>query len=228
MITIQELQKLDKELRENRSKRILICFCVDSSASMARSGAIERVRVGLDRFFDKISKDTLAHDAANVCVILFSDEPELVCDYGPLESTMAQLRAHPIRAVGAQTMLSAGVNMALDRLTHCQQELAAVNNNTYVPWLILISDGDSSEPPEVVNAAAAKVQAMLRAGRLKTKCMDVGDGSRNLRPFTLDGHVDKISNMDVMLDFFEMLSRSVSATSKAVMENGGPDIGGKY
>ena len=228
MITIQELQKLDKELRENRSKRILICFCADSSASMARSGAIERVRVGLDRFFDKISKDTLAHDAANVCVILFSDEPELVCDYGPLESTMAQLRAHPIRAVGAQTMLAAGVNMALDRLTHCQQELAAVNNNTYVPWLILISDGDSSEPPEVVNAAAAKVQAMLRAGRLKTKCMDVGDGSRNLRPFTLDGHVDKISNMDVMLDFFEMLSRSVSATSKAVMENGGPDIGGKY
>ena len=214
MITIQELQKLDKELRENRSKRILICFCVDSSASMARSGAIERVRV--------------AHDAANVCVILFSDEPELVCDYGPLESTMAQLRAHPIRAVGAQTMLAAGVNMALDRLTHCQQELAAVNNNTYVPWLILISDGDSSEPPEVVNAVAAKVQAMLRAGRLKTKCMDVGDGSRNLRPFTLDGHVDKISNMDVMLDFFEMLSRSVSATSKAVMENGGPDIGGKY
>lgn len=119
MITIQELQKLDKELRENRSKRILICFCVDSSASMARSGAIERVRVGLDRFFDKISKDTLAHDAANVCVILFSDEPELVCDYGPLESTMAQLCAHPIRAVGAQTMLAvaAGTSGMIHRST---------------------------------------------------------------------------------------------------------------
>ena len=227
MMELNELVLRDQELSRNKSKRILMCLCIDSSASMARSGAIDEVRQGIDTFFARTNDDTLARDAADICIILFGDEAELVCDYGPLERTMAELRAHPIRATGARTMLAAGVNLALERLEAHQRELAAINNNAYVPWLILISDGDSNETPEVVGEAAAKVQTLLKAGKLKTKCMNVGEGSRNLKAFTIDGQVDTLGNLQVM-DFFEMLSRSVSQTSKAVIENGGPDIGAKF
>ena len=120
-------------------------------------------------------------------------------------------------------VLAAGVNLALDRLDAHLAELAAVNNNAYVPWLIIISDGDSTEPSELVGKAAARVQEMLRARRLKTMCLNMGEGSRSLNAFAENGSVGRLENLKVV-DFFEMLSRSVSETSKQVIESGGPDF----
>ena len=64
---------------------------------------------------------------------------------------------------------------------------------------------------------------MLRARRLKTMCLNMGEGSRSLNAFAENGSVGRLENLKVV-DFFEMLSRSVSETSKQVIESGGPDF----
>ncbi len=223
MSIISDMMLHDQELSNNKSKRILICLCVDSSASMLRGGAMQQVNSGIETFFEKTDHSTLARDAADICIVSFGDKARVVCDFGPLEKAMSQVRREPIRADGAQTVLAAGINLALDRLDAHLAELAAVNNNAYVPWLIVISDGDSTEPAAVVQKAAARVQEMLRTRRLKTMCLNMGEGSRSLQAFAENGSVGHLENLKVV-DFFEMLSRSVSETSKKVIEHGGPDF----
>lgn len=223
MSIISDMMLHDQELSSNKSKRILICLCVDCSASMLRGGAMQQVNSGIETFFEKTDRSTLARDAADICIVSFGDTARVVCDFGPLERAMAQVRRDPIRANGSQTVLAAGVELALDRLEEHLAELAAVNNNAYVPWLIIISDGDSTEPSARVAKAAARVQEMLRTRRLKTMCLNMGEGSRSLNAFAENGSVGRLENLKVV-DFFEMLSRSVSETSKKVIENGGPEF----
>lgn len=223
MSIISDMMLHDQELSNNKSKRILICLCVDCSASMLRDGAMQQVNNGIEKFFERTDRSTLARDAADICIVSFGDTARVVCDFGPLEKAMSQVRREPIRANGSQTVLAAGVNLALDRLDAHLAELAAVNNNAYVPWLIIISDGDSTEPSALVGKASARVQEMLRARRLKTMCLNMGEGSRSLNAFAENGSVGRLENLKVM-DFFEMLSRSVSETSKQVIESGGPDF----
>ena len=223
MSIISDMMLHDQELSSNKSKRILICLCVDCSASMLRGGAMQQVNSGIETFFEKTDRSTLARDAADICIVSFGDTARVVCDFGPLERAMAQVRRDPIRANGSQTVLAAGVELALDRLEEHLAELAAVNNNAYVPWLIIISDGDSTEPSALVAKAAARVQEMLRTRCLKTMCLNMGEGSRSLNAFAENGSVGRLENLKVV-DFFEMLSRSVSETSKKVIENGGPEF----
>ena len=88
-------------------------------------------------------------------------------------------------------MLAAGVNMTLELLAAHQKQLEAVNNNAYIPWLIIISDGDSTERPDDVNAAE-HVQELLRAHELKTMCLNIGSGSNSLPAFTLAGKIQSV------------------------------------
>ena len=159
----------------------------------------------------------------DICIVSFGDTAQLVSDFGTAEEALRNLRAQPILPVGANTVLAAGVNMTLDHLAAHQAQLSAVNNNSYIPWLIIISDGDSTERPADVNAAAERVRKLLRAHELKTMCLNIGSGSNSLPAFTLDGKVGRLDNLRVT-DFFDMLSRNVSSASRAAVESGGPEF----
>lgn len=227
MSQLDELLLHDKELAQNTSKRIPICLCIDCSTSMLLNGAMNQVKQGVQDFFEKTYSNTLARDAADICIVSFGDTAHLLCDFGKLDAARQSLRENPLRANGAATALAAGVNLALDRLDAHLRELSQVNNNAYVPWLIIISDGDSTEPPELVRQAADRVQKMLRSHDLKTMCLNMGNGSRNLVDFTADGKVFRLDNLRV-IDFFDMLSRSVSTASRAAIESGGPDLSSQW
>lgn len=213
----------DLEFAQNKSNRIMICLCIDCSASMLRQGAMKKVNDGMAAFLEKTNSDTLSRDAADICIVSFGDTAQLVSDFGTAEEALRNLRAQPILPIGANTVLAAGVNMTLDHLAAHQEQLAAVNNNSYIPWLIIISDGDSTERPADVNAAAERVRKLLRAHELKTMCLNIGSGSNSLPAFTLDGKVGRLDNLRVT-DFFDMLSRNVSSASRAAVESGGPEF----
>ncbi len=108
----------------------------------------------------------------------------------------------------------------MDHIEDYRQRLSVVNNNSYTPWLIIISDGDSSEPDSVVRAASDRVQKLLRGFKLKTMCLSMGDGNRNLYDFSIDNHVDRLENLSVS-KFFDNLSRNVSQASRKTIEYGG-------
>ena len=223
MNEFESLLSQDLDFAKNKSNRIMICLCIDCSASMLRQGAMKKVNDGMAAFLEKTNSDTLSRDAADICIVSFGDTAQLVSDFGTAEEALRNLRAQPILPVGANTVLAAGVNMTLDHLAAHQAQLSAVNNNSYIPWLIIIIDGDSTERPADVNAAAERVREMLRARRLKTMCLNIGSGSNSLPAFTLDGKVGRLDNLRVT-DFFDMLSRNVSSASRAAVESGGPEF----
>lgn len=223
MNEFESLLSQDLDFAKNKSNRIMICLCIDCSASMLRQGAMKNVNDGMAAFLEKTNSDTLSRDAADICIVSFGDTAQLVSDFGTAEEALRNLRAQPILPVGANTVLAAGVNMTLDHLAAHQAQLSAVNNNSYIPWLIIISDGDSTERPADVNAAAERVRKLLRAHELKTMCLNIGSGSNSLPAFTLDGKVGRLDNLRVT-DFFDMLSRNVSSASRAAVESGGPEF----
>ena len=223
MNEFESLLSQDLDFAKNKSNRIMICRCIDCSASMLRQGAMKKVNDGMAAFLEKTNSDTLSRDAADICIVSFGDTAQLVSDFGTAEEALRNLRAQPILPVGANTVLAAGVNMTLDHLAAHQAQLSAVNNNSYIPWLIIISDGDSTERPADVNAAAERVRKLLRAHELKTMCLNIGSGSNSLPAFTLDGKVGRLDNLRVT-DFFDMLSRNVSSASRAAVESGGPEF----
>ena len=223
MNEFESLLSQDLEFAKNKSNRIMIFLCIDCSASMLRQGAMKKVNDGMAAFLEKTNSDTLSRDAADICIVSFGDTAQLVSDFGTAEEALRNLRAQPILPVGANTVLAAGVNMTLDHLAAHQAQLSAVNNNSYIPWLIIISDGDSTERPADVNAAAERVRKLLRAHELKTMCLNIGSGSNSLPAFTLDGKVGRLDNLRVT-DFFDMLSRNVSSASRAAVESGGPEF----
>ena len=223
MNEFESLLSQDLDFAKNKSNRIMICLCIDCSASMLRQGAMKKVNDGMAAFLEKTNSDTLSRDAADICIVSFGDTAQLVSDFGTAEEALRNLRAQPILPVGANTVLAAGVNLTLDHLAAHQAQLSAVNNNSYIPWLIIISDGDSTERPADVNAAAERVRKLLRAHELKTMCLNIGSGSNSLPAFTLDGKVGRLDNLRVT-DFFDMLSRNVSSASRAAVESGGPEF----
>ena len=223
MNEFESLLSQDLDFAKNKSNRIMICLCIDCSASMLRQGAMKKVNDGMAAFLEKTNSDTLSRDAADICIVSFGDTAQLVSDFGTAEEALRNLRAQPILPVGANTVLAAGVNMTLDHLAAHQAQLSAVNNNSYIPWLIIISDGDSTERPADVNAAAERVRKLLRAHELKTMCLNIGSGSNSLPAFTLDGKVGRLDNLRVT-DFFDILSRNVSSASRAAVESGGPEF----
>ena len=223
MNEFESLLSQDLDFAKNKSNRIMICLCIDCSASMLRQGAMKKVNDGMAAFLEKTNSDTLSRDAADICIVSFGDTAQLVSDFGTAEEALRNLRAQPILPVGANTVLAAGVNMTLDHLAAHQAQLSAVNNNSYIPWLIIISDGDSTERPADVNAAAERVRKLLRAHELKTMCLNIGSGSNSLPAFTLDGKVGRLDNLR-LTDFFDMLSRNVSSASRAAVESGGPEF----
>lgn len=222
MNEFESLLSQDLDFAKNKSNRIMICLCIDCSASMLRQGAMKKVNDGMAAFLEKTNSDTLSRDAADICIVSFGDTAQLVSDFGTAEEALRNLRAQPILPVGANTVLAAGVNMTLDHLAAHQAQLSAVNNNSYIPWLIIIIDGDSTERPADVNAAE-RVRKLLRAHELKTMCLNIGSGSNSLPAFTLDGKVGRLDNLRVT-DFFDMLSRNVSSASRAAVESGGPEF----
>lgn len=223
MSAVSELLLRDRELSNNKSKRVLLCLCIDNSASMTRGGVMGEVNRGIERFFERTDRNSLSRDAADICIVAFGDKAELVCDFGPLQRAMNQVKRQPIRATGAGTVLAAGVTLALERLDHHLKELASVNNNAYIPWLIIISDGDSTEAPAAVERAAAQVRRRVQAGALRTLCLSIGEGSRSLAAFTADGRVSRLEDLKVA-DFFDMLSRSVTQASQLAIQQGGVEI----
>ena len=206
-------------MASNRSLRILMCICIDSSFSM--QGRIRDINRGIRQFLQQLSENQLAVDAAEICLVTFGKQVTVLSDFGKVKQALdAVTVSGGITASGSQTKMGQAVMTALDHLERHRAELKTVGVNFYDPWLILISDGDATDD---CGPAVRRVQKMHRDIRLKVKCLSMGEGSEQLKDFTMDGKVDRLEDLQVM-DFFAMLSRSISQASQASIQGGDVDL----
>lgn len=220
---LDEMRLNSDQLSQNKALRTLICLCVDASASMSRDERIETVDREIRKFLNDMNGDFLVRDGLEVCLVAFGNGAEVKCEFGRLEKAVRATWS--IEPTGSLSELGAGVQTALKCLDDRLDRLSRARAPYYHPWLILISDGEATDKA-CCEKAGEEVRRRIRAGSLKVKCLKLGDGDdgiTTLRKFTPDGQVEKMDALQ-MVDFFSMLSRSVSSASRQSVQRGALEL----
>ena len=173
-----------RDMAANNSTRILICICIDASNSMNQR--MKEINRGVMQFLQGIADNICAADAAEICVYSFGSKVRMLCDYGNIQKAIDMMEeSGGIQANEADSNMGECIEAALENLNRHRQQLLDLSKSFYRPWLIIISDGDATDP-SACDRVSEKVRTMLRQRKLKVKCLSMGDGSHNLNELTGD------------------------------------------
>ena len=114
---------------------------------------IGELNEGLAVFADELKKDPLASLRVEVAIITFGSTAEVAQDF----ITADQFQAPTLVANGT-TKMSAGIDLALDKIEERKQMYRDNGIDYYRPWLFLLTDGAPTEEQEVVNSASTRLK----------------------------------------------------------------------
>ena len=140
------------QFAENPEPRCPCVLVVDVSSSMYGK-PIDALNEGLARFTEELNNDPLASLRVEVAIITFGSTAEVAQDF----VTADQFEAPTLVANGI-TMMSAGINLALNKIEERKRMYRDNGIDYYRPWLFLMTDGAPTEEQEVVNAASENLK----------------------------------------------------------------------
>lgn len=202
-------------MANNKATRALICLCVDSSFSMA-GPRMKKVDDEISKFLQSMYNDRMARDSVEIALISFGDDIEVKCNFDSVADAIKASKS--INATGKKTEMGYGVNKMLQLLDAHIQELDSVGNKYYKPWLVIISDGEATDDEEC-RVVSNDVIRRQKNGNLKVKCLNMDDEAdiKSLQRFVLPGdQVEQIGTM-ASIEFFSLLSRSISTVSESYL-----------
>ncbi len=201
-----ELMPDEIQFAENPEPRCPCVLVVDVSSSMY-GAPMNELNSGVATFARELKADQLASLRTEVAIVTFGSGAEMVQDF----VTADQFNPPTLVANGA-TEMSAGINLALDKIEERKQMYRDNGIDYYRPWLFLITDGAPTEPPEEVIAASARLKQAEDEKRVATFSVGVEGADMGMltdisprRPLMLQGL--EFSGM------FVWLSQSMSRVS---------------
>jgi len=141
----------------NPEPRCLVELVLDRSGSM-NGKPIEQLNAGLQAFKESLLQDQLASLRVEVAVISFDGEARLEVDFSP-PATFDP----PVLQAGGGTSLGAAIITALDLLESRMAKYRAEGIAMYKPWLIVITDAESSDD---TTEAAKRIKDLGQRRRL--------------------------------------------------------------
>ena len=205
------MSKMDiqtKDLADNPTTRVPICILLDTSASMSGE-PIDELNEGIRLFIDELQSDELTLYSADVSILTFGGEIDIIKDFGPLEGfDMKECFAQGVTPMGEA--VSAGVELLSNRKNQYKDQMIEY----FQPWLILMTDG---YPTDEYDQVAAQVSNLIKSRKLVIFPVGIGDDvdmeilkkfSPNKDPLRLKGLKFK--------PFFQWLSASVSQVSQSM------------
>lgn len=205
MTILDELRLKNEDLISNASTRLPVCICVDASYSMRFDRRMQQANAGIRRFIKEINSDDYAADSVELCIISFGGNDARIEQDFCLTSKIKYRNIEP----SGKTPLGAAVMTALDKIEERQKLYENHGITTYKPWLILISDGASSDD---IRKATSRILHLQREREIKVLCIGIGEESNNLAEFKIDGEVIQLKNF-ALENFFSWLSKSMSKQS---------------
>lgn len=192
-------------------KHIACVLLVDTSGSMIYDGAIDELNEGLRAFGQALKNDSKAAGCADVCVISFNSQVELVQDFCPGYEYVAPV----LRASGA-TALNEAIITGIDMLEQRKELYKSLGIDYWRPWLFLLTDGIPTDK-QYNDAAHQRMKEALEVGKPKINFFPMGIGNANieyLKSYTKNGSglVLKASQ-DNFSDAFVWLSNSIVEVS---------------
>ena len=233
-----------EDLETNPTPRVPICLCLDVSGSMGRvvggqireTGrrefrdgkwwrivkggvtALQEMIAGVNLFYDNLLEDDVARYAAEVCVVTFGDEAELIMDFANLDRQEDE-RKEKISGLKAkgETAMGEAVNMALDCLEERKQEYKDAGVDYYQPWLVLMTDGEPNGSASEFERAVLRTNDLATVRKLTVFPIGIGDEAdmNCLTKFSPRRSPLHLKGMNFK-GFFEWLSASVSRTSQSM------------
>ena len=142
----------DVEFVENPEPRCPCVLLVDVSTSMY-GDKINQLNEGLATFSKHIKTDTLASLRTEVAIITFGSRAEMVQDFVTADDFVP-----PTLRANGTTMMSAGIDLALDKLEERKQLYRDNGIDYYRPMLLMLTDGLPTESADVVKAASDRLK----------------------------------------------------------------------
>lgn len=130
-----------QEFVDNNAKRIPVCIVVDCSGSMKEydntsKTRIDRVNDGISLFYNEIRKNPKTKRAVDVLIIQVGNNATIINDFASTDVNPPKLRY-----LVEKNNLTAGINLALEKLDERKQIYKSANIDYYQPWLLIMSDG---------------------------------------------------------------------------------------
>ena len=231
-----------EELNENSATITPICIVVDISRSMIMYkdndglSRMDRLKDGLNVFFQEIRKiDSLA-DSAEIAVVAFNKDAYRVQEFTPMDGIgSAEDINFPKCNSSGDTPL--GVDLALDMLEDEKQFLKKSGKKYNQPWIVIMSDGratayyDSETNTRDEEGLRNRMRSVI--SRLneqesqdhltvipvlisETKDGEYAEGKAEMQNFKMDHRCVEIGSGEEQVSFrkfFRILSRSVSVSN---------------
>ena len=194
------------QFAENPEPRCPCVLVVDVSSSMY-GAPMNELNSGIATFARELKNDQLASLRTEVAIVTFGSGAEM-----PQDFVTADQFTPPTLVANGATEMSAGINLALDKIEERKQMYRDNGIDYYRPWLFLITDGAPTESPEAVIAATARLKQAEDEKRVATFSVGVEGADMGMltdisprRPLMLQGL--EFSGM------FVWLSQSMSRVS---------------
>lgn len=204
--------------------KLPVCLILDTSGSMSEKITssrgmvvkIDELNNNMDSLLNTIRNDNNARIMSDICIIgCGGDTPTVINGYTSVEKINYQ---HVVPR--GRTPLGASVQLALDLLQKRRDYYRNNGIEHYKPILMIMSDGQPTEQDNVVYNAAQRCTDAVNNEGLKVLPIGIGQSARLdiLDMFSPKVKAKCIDNMDVFVQLFEMLSRSMSTSDNTVFD----------
>ena len=148
------------EFTDNPEPRCACVLLLDTSGSMYGS-PIRALNEGIRAFKEELENDSLASLRVETAIVSFDSSVQLVQDF----ATVDALATPELDASGVTSTASA-VNQAIDMVEERKKTYRDAGIQYYRPWIVLITDGASTDGRQQMDAASDRVRRAEDAKQL--------------------------------------------------------------
>lgn len=202
----------EQDLISNPTTRVPVCLCLDISGSM-HGAPIQELTNGVHHFFDEVFNDEASRYAAEISIVTFANEANLVADFASIER---QDRTPSFSAYGG-TSMGEGLNMALDALEQRKTEYQEKGVDYFQPWLVVMTDGQPNGSAVELEEAIRRTSELQQNKKLVIFPIGIGDEAdmdvlRRVSPVRAPLRLKGLK----FDEFFQWLSSSIAITSQSM------------
>lgn len=187
------------DLENDGSKRLPICFCLDTSGSMRANqsenrhltgeiryvdgrkrrvviggiSALSELKRGLCHFFRKVRENPIASSAAEICIVTFDDYAKTIVDFCRLKHINDDI----VEDLDTRdnTFIGKGLELSLDNISDCIERYREHGIDFYPPWLVVMSDGIPSDSKYEIDLITQRIADMCKSVNLVVIPIAIGN-----------------------------------------------------
>jgi len=136
----------------NPEPRVPCVLLLDVSGSMS-GDKIQELNAGLDTIRTELLKDEQAARRVELAVITFGGKVEVAQDFA-LPSEFKP----PVLVADGDTPMGAAILRAYELIEKRKARYEASDLDSYEPWVFMVTDGDPTDPAEVLESAVQRIR----------------------------------------------------------------------